>query len=64
MIRTPCVLRPITLISPAAIRWILPRAVIMISSSSSRTATMPIDRPLRCVVLMSRSPMPPRRWVR
>ncbi len=45
-------------------RWILPRAVIINSSSSSCTRAMPITWPFRLVVLMSRSPLPPRRCVR
>ena len=64
MIRTPWVLRPMTLISLAATRWILPRTVIIINSSVSSTGTIPTTRPLRLVVLMSITPLPPRRCVR
>ena len=47
MIRTPWVLRPMTLMSLTGIRWILPWAVIIITSSRSRTRTTPITGPLR-----------------
>ena len=64
MNRTPWVLRPMMLMSPEGIRWILPRAVIISNSSPSRMRTIPITGPLRSVVLMSRRPLPPRRCVR
>ena len=60
MIRTPCVLRPMTLMSAALIRWILPRAVIISTSSRSSTRAMPMTGPLRSVALISRTPIPPR----
>ncbi len=58
--RTPWVLRPISLMSPARMRWILPLVVTISTSSPSSNRKDADDRPLRVVVLMSRSPLPPR----
>ena len=63
MIRTPCVFRPIDFISPTFTRCSFPRAVIMSTWSSSCTETTDTTLPLRAVVLMSRTPFPPRRCV-
>src|SRR6476659_6590036 len=63
-ILTPCVLRPISRISPTLQRSTLPCAAISMISSLSLTCKNPTANPLRSVVLTLMMPLPPRPWTR
>ena len=64
MTRTPWVLRPTTRISDTWVRFTIPCAVMSMMSSPSRTDKIATTGPLRSLVRMSRTPLPPRRCLR
>src|SRR5262249_9497905 len=61
MMRTPCVLRPITRISDTCVRLTMPCVVISTTSSASRPLAIRIPGPFPSEVGISRRPLPPRR---
>jgi len=58
--RTPWALRPVSRISLTRVRMRMPFSEMSINSSVSQTAVMPTTLPLRSVVLMLITPLPPR----
>src|SRR4029077_2366742 len=62
--RTPCVERPASRISLACTRMTFPLWVIIITSDSSVTCNVATTEPLRSVVFMLTTPLPPRDVIR